>query len=468
MKLADIVQALGVPSDDFQNLEISGLAIDSRKSFPGSLFVCLKGENADGHDFIADAIRGGAVAILSQRPLANSSVPVIVVEDTVSALGEIASLWRSRTSAKVVGITGTAGKTTLKESVGAILSRKGITAKNPLNFNNQIGLPRSMLDSSGKECFWVMEAGISRPGDMETLGAILEPDMAIILNVGPGHLAGLGKRGVAWHKSRFLSFVKPGGCALLSADYPSLMEETAKFQLKKFFFSTRAGVGDYYIEGTGKAPGSYRLCLAGQRLEVQTPFLSDFGAEICIAAAAAAHILGLGGDEIRAGFSGVTPPPHRFVPIRAGNWLLLDDTYNANPLSMRRVISAGARHAADLQKEFVLVLGEMGELGEESSELHRALGEYVAGHSPGAVFWVGKESVALQNGLAKAGYKGFFAEAATPESFLKGLDYAWRIRPALKEGGVMLFKGSRVNRLENFLDALLSSLGSRTEKSRVL
>lgn len=468
MKLADVAQAAGVPAAGFPEIEICGVAIDSRAVLPGSLFACLKGEKADGHDFIDHAVRGGASAILARHPLAGARVPVIVVDDVVRALGKIASQWRGRTSAKVIGITGTAGKTTLKESLASILARNGNTAKNPLNFNNQIGMPCSMLGCCGDEDFWIMEAGISRPGDMEELGAILGPDLAIILNVGQGHVAGLGKRGVAWHKSRFLSFVNPGGQALLSADYPALLEATSEYQVAKSFFSTRRGVGDYYIEGAGKNPGAYRLCLDGDYLEVQTPFCAEFGAETCIAAAAAAHILGLRGEAIQAGLAGISLPPHRFSPIQSGKWLLLDDIYNANPLSMRRMISAARQHADTLKKKLYLVLGEMGELGEDAYKLHQSLGEHIAHMSPQAVFWIGQQVQALKNGLANGGYMGIFAQVATPEDFLKSFDCARRAHPGMEAGGVMLFKGSRANRLENFLEALIGQLSVNKEKSGVL
>jgi len=207
---------------------VEGVGTDSRAVKPGSLFVCIPGETFDGHDFAVKAIEAGAAALLvSRNPFdAVPPVPLILVEDTVKALGKLAHCWRERLGeTRVIGLTGTAGKTTVKELLAQVLSRCGLTAKTHMNLNNQIGLPLSMLAATGEEAFWVMEAGISHPNDMDELGAILEPDLALILNVGPGHAAGLGDRGTAHYKSKLLAHLAPGGTAIISADYPDLARD---------------------------------------------------------------------------------------------------------------------------------------------------------------------------------------------------------------------------------------------------
>ena len=229
VSIAEIGAALDIAAFAEKTGEVCGVVTDSRKAGPGSLFVCVPGERVDGHDFAAAAVERGAVALLAQRPLSvpdgGGEVPVFVVPDSVEGLGQLARWWRDRTSALVTGVTGTAGKTTVKEVLAQVLSVRGKTARNALNLNNQIGMPLSMLAADGDEAFWVMEAGISHEGDMEALGAILRPDLALILNVGAGHTAGLGKKGVAWHKTRLLASLAGGGRALVSADYPDLARE---------------------------------------------------------------------------------------------------------------------------------------------------------------------------------------------------------------------------------------------------
>ncbi|MDE7065497.1 MAG: UDP-N-acetylmuramoylalanyl-D-glutamyl-2, 6-diaminopimelate--D-alanyl-D-alanine ligase, partial [Desulfovibrionaceae bacterium] len=178
---------------------VTGVARDNRDIVPGDLFVCIPGERVDGHDFAMAAVQAGAAAVLARRELPEvpPSVPVLRVDDTVKALGRLAAAWRMRTRAKVVGITGTAGKTTVKEVLAQVLSVQGPTERTAKNHNNQIGLPLSILNAAEDAAFWVMEAGISHAQDMEELAPVLRPDIGLVLNAGAGHTAGLGGRGVA-------------------------------------------------------------------------------------------------------------------------------------------------------------------------------------------------------------------------------------------------------------------------------
>ena len=214
-------------AEGFRNIPVTAVATDSRAAVPGSLFVCIPGERVDGHDFAESAADRGACAVLAQHPLPafaekRPGVPVLLVEDSVKALGQVAHAWRRTFAGKVVGLTGTAGKTTVKEVLASVLSLAGKTAKTEMNHNNQIGMPMAMLAADGGERFWVMEAGISHAGDMDELGAVMEPDLAIVLNAGTGHTEGLGREGVAWHKTRLFTHLSPAGKAMASADYPEL------------------------------------------------------------------------------------------------------------------------------------------------------------------------------------------------------------------------------------------------------
>ena len=463
---AEMAAHLGLPLPDGLRggeaaAPLSDAVTDSREARAGSLFVCMAGERVDGHDFAAKAVENGAAAVLAQRPLPGLPVPVLVVEDTVRALGQLAGLWRSRTGARVVGITGTCGKTTLKETVACLLSVRGKTARTLMNHNNQIGLPRDMLRADGDEAFWVLEAGISHEGDMDALGSIIRPDIALILNVGPGHTAGLGKKGVAWHKARLLSHAAPGGQGLVSADYPELVAETARASCDLRFFSAGNGGNfrgaDYRVEylGAGQTSGHglYRLFLAGESCRIEAPFQGAHGAENCIAAAACAHMLGLAPEDIAEGFRHVVLPPQRFHCMRAGIWEIVDDTYNANPLSMRRMLDAAVARAQG--NPFFAVLGEMGELGAVAGELHGELGRHLATLHPAAVFWKGGHAEDVRTGLNQGGYEGPWFPVAGAEAFMD----AWK-GICGNRGGLLLFKGSRANRLENLLEAFLQWSGA--------
>ena len=448
---------------------------DSREAAPGALFVCIPGSRVDGHEFVSAAVALGASAVLASKPLPLAGVPVLLVEDTVKALGKIAALWRDKTRAKVVGVTGTAGKTTLKEVLAQVLAVRGKTAKNALNNNNQIGMPRAMLATDGDEDFWVMEAGISHEGDMEELSSVLRPDLGVILNVGAGHTEGLGKKGVAWHKSRLLTNLAPGGIGLVCADYPDLVRDARATGAELHFFSATGRAVEYRASYAGPAPatpaaesaapaattptaadapddrrGLYHLWLDGARCVLTAPFRGEYGAENVVAVAAVAHQLGLSKAEIAQGLAQSNLPVQRFNQTRLGQWLLIDDTYNANPLSMRRMLDAAAERAAG--RLFVPVLGEMLELGSQAAEEHEALGRHLADLKPAAIFWKGGHGEDIRAGLTRGGYTGPWFEVYDAAAFAS--EWAQLAQGAFagnKTGGVMLFKGSRGNRLERLL-----------------
>lgn len=444
---------------------LCSVVTDSRQATAGSLFVAVPGERVDGHDFAAAAVASGAGAILAQRnPFAACPpVPVILVRDTVAALGRLAHAWRVLAGShangpRVVGITGTAGKTTVKELLAQVLDRCGRTARNHLNLNNQIGLPLSMLAADGTERFWVMEAGISLPGDMDELGAVLEPDLGLVLNVGPGHTQGLGDRGVAHYKARLFAHLAQGGTAMVSADYPDLVREARGVHPELIFFSAQGRQVEYrsaYVRPASENRGLFRLWLDGESVDVEAPFQGAFGAENVIAVAAAAHRLGASASDIGEGLCDAILPVQRFACSRVGSWLVIDDSYNANPLSAARTLEAAADMAARLEAQtgrsvpLVCVLGEMGELGNIAQIEHRRLGERLAELKARAVFWKGDHQEDVAAGLQQGRYGGLLASITGEEDFLAALAGLTSERI---QGGVIVFKGSRVNHLEKLVD----------------
>lgn len=440
---------------------------DSREAGPGALFVCVPGARVDGHDFAVSAVEHGAEGVLAARPLPEVNalgVPVFVVPDTVKALGQLAAHWRDKTAAKVVCVTGTAGKTTLKETLASILAVHGKTARTPFNHNNQIGMPCAVLDTDGDEAFWVMEAGISHEGDMDELASILRPDLALILNVGPGHTEGLGGRGVAWHKARLLAYLATGGISLISADYADLVAEARAAGARPVFFSVTGAEAPYTAALADAATGCCRMVLAGEVLTAKTPFHGAFGAENAVAAAAAAHLLGLDAEEICRGFAAVALPPQRCARKRLGPWRVIDDTYNANPFSMRRMLEAAADEAASAGVPLVAVLGEMGELGEESGRHHEELGRLLGRLDVAAVYWKGGRGAHVKAGLDAGGQDIRWTPVTGPEDFVR----VWMAAAHRLEGGILLFKGSRTNRLEELLAALETAYANEGGEGRVL
>ena len=446
-------------------LSVTGGQVDSRLVAPGNLFFCLPGEKADGHDFARAAIEAGAVGIIASRnPLGEDclsewpATPIFLVSDVKRALWRVAMCHRDTSLARVIGITGTAGKTSVKEVLAQVLEVRGRTERNPMNFNNQIGLPISMLNASADASFWVMEAGISEAHDMKELGAILRPDLALILNVGEGHVQGLGDRGVAAYKAMLLDYIQPGGLAVVSADYPDLTAETLARRpamerkgIEYVSFSAAGWEAQFSARYEGEnavGKGTFEIRQDGTAFKIEAPFMGHFGAENVAAVAAVALSLGLNASEAAHGFAMARLPDQRFNILQYPGCVLIDDSYNANPLSATRMIQATRRMAEGRGLKLILVMGEMLELGDRAAGAHRELGLTMGLAEPEAVFWKGGHAADVEKGLAEAGYaKRLYPVAG-------GQEFALLLEETDLTNTLVLFKGSRGNKLERLVDIM--------------
>lgn len=436
---------------------VTAVRTDSREVAPGDLFFCLKGERFDAHDFAAQVEKAGACALVASRDLPEATCPVIRVADTQKALGQLARHWRDSVASKVIAVTGTAGKTTAKELLAQTLASVFRVAKNHKNFNNQVGLPLSMLAAEGNEEAWVMEAGISQPHDMAELGEIIAPDMAVVLNIGPAHLQGLGDlAGVARAKASLLTFVKPGGKGLCSMDYPELWDEARRVMPDVCGFSAKDSFAKYYARFEEALPGGrglYEIIVDRQAFWAELPACGAHFAENAAAVAGACHMLGLSPEQIARGLGRAELPDQRFC-CREGNvWRVVDDTYNANPLSMRRSIEAARLMAG--QGRLVLVLGDMKELGSGAADAHEDIGRAVAGVAPEAVFFQGEHAADVARGAGANVPVTAVTDASQVLAALSRLD-----------GGTVLVKGSRSCHMEVYAKALVEALcgGAKNEK----
>ena len=447
------------------DLFFDGAASDNRLVKKNNLFVCIKGEHNDGHNFAKDAAERGASVILAERnPFGeNPPVPVLLVENSVKALGLLANAARKRfgedTNKKVIAITGTAGKTSVKELLAHILSmeddlsfNESKVAKNPLNYNTQVGMPVSVLNATGKEKYWVFELGISHANDMDELGRILWPDMAIILNAASGHTEGLGDMGVAYYKAQLLNFLPQEGSAYVSGDYPDLWVHARYNKENTKFFSTSSKKIPYqgrYLGVTEDGYGKYLLKTPTEEFEVKSIYVGEYGAENCIAAASLARELGFSVEQIQKAMKTVQAPQMRFNKHTFKEWTVIDDTYNANPLSTARMIES----ARELSKgqDFILMLGEMGELGDLAEQEHITLGEVIAENNPLAVYFKGLAAKEIEKGLANKNYTGIFKVIENTEEFIKDI----KNLPLRHEKHLIVFKGSRFNHLEEYVKVFM-------------
>ncbi len=356
----------------------TSVSSDTRTLRTGDLFVALVGPNFDAHDYLPIAEQKGAVAALVQREV-ETPMPVLQVADTRRALGELARAWRQRATARIVAVTGSNGKTTVKEMLAAILGQRHAVLATRGNLNNDIGMPLTLLRLQD-EAFGVIEMGANHPGEIGYLSRIARPDVAVLNNAGRAHLEGFGSvEGVARAKAEILEGLAADGVFVFNADdaHAGLWRELARARRTLSF-----GLGE---AAEVRSPGEARVTLddAGfeNRFEVEHPggrfdlclrLAGEHNRLNALAASAAALALGVDEMAIREGLAGLRPVPGRLCPLRAecGAWLV-DDSYNANPDSVAAALAA----LAAMPGRRTLVLGDLGELGPAQERLHAELGE---------------------------------------------------------------------------------------------
>jgi len=436
---------------------IGPVTTDSREVTPGGVFVALPGERVDGADFVEEAIRKGArAAIVSEEGARKvpsevlAGKPVFVVRNPVEALGDLARAHRERfRHIPLVGISGSSGKTSTKELLAALLSRSKEVLKNPGNRNNLIGLPLALLTLSGDHDVAVLEMATNQPGEIARLASIAAPDVAVLTNIAPAHLKGLGSlEGVAREKGDLYRSLPESGTAVVNATDLRVMREAGRCRAAKIHY----GVALNEISG--------RVVFMddeGMRIAVRTPsgeFVSslrltgEHNLMNALAAVAAAYALGLRPADMEEGFRSVAPGRGRFrpVPLRGGG-LLLDDTYNANPAS----VEAALRNLVALRRgrRCIVVLADMLELGEASGSSHFRIGHMVGGIKPDLLFTHGTEAAAIAGGAREGGLDPGRIMHVGERDALRGA-----VTAALREGDVILVKGSRGMRLEEIAEAV--------------
>ena len=455
MYLSEIAQSINAVGDFEQqgNILVTGVQTDSRLVKPGDIFVCLNGKRFDGHNFVKDSLQRGAVGIIAQRPVWDlpDNEAVLLVQDSLAALGTLAGAVRRKFKGEVIAVTGSAGKTTVKELLASILGQKGKCARNYKNWNNQLGVPLSIFSFTGKEDFWVLEAGISMPGDMDELGLILAPDMCVINNIGPAHLQGLGSiEGVAREKTSLIKYMSEPGKIVFSLDYPLLEKYIYEDKISEIIgFSCHDLSAPYsgIFQGPGiKAQGSYALNLDALSVTLDLPWKSSYMTENILAAATAARLLGVSKDNIQNGLLGANLPEHRCQISTVGSFNIIDDSYNANPLSMRYALENAAEHKPDTP--LIAVLGDMYELGVQAETEHEKLGRVVARVGCKRLFYVGQHIDSVQKGLQAETVETELIPLKHPDELIK----IWNDQGL--ESGTVLFKGSRACGLEDYVKRL--------------
>ena len=400
MTLSEIADACcGIYCGDpaFLDCEVSSVAIDSRKVVKDTLFVAIKGARVDGHSFIPQVMEAGALCSLSEQDLGDVDYPYIRVSSCTEALKDLAEHYRRSLDIKVVGITGSVGKTSTKEMIASVLSEKYNVLKTEGNFNNEIGLPLTVFNIREEHEVAVLEMGISHFGDMKPLAKIARPDVCVITNIGYAHLENLGTRdGILKEKSSMTDYMNPKGSVIFNGDDDKLKSYTSRDGRTPVYFGLTSSC-PFHVENIE------RKGLKGTYAEIVTP-TSRFHAPISIpgdhmiynalAGVAVGYALGMNNDEIARGIEKLVPIAGRNNLIEAKHYTIIDDCYNANPASMKSSLDVLAY--ADTRK--VAILGDMGELGADELAMHREVGAYAAFKNTDVLVCIG----ALSKDMAEA------------------------------------------------------------------
>jgi UDP-N-acetylmuramoyl-tripeptide--D-alanyl-D-alanine ligase len=443
-----------------ENASFSGVSTDSRNVAAGELFIALRGENFDGHEFVATAKACGAaaavVAVDAAESLKSLGLPLIAVADTRLALGALAADWRSRFDLPVIAVTGSNGKTTTKEMIASILQAAfgGDVLVTQGNFNNDIGLPLTLLKLSAAHRAAIIEMGTNHPGEIAYLAGLTRPTVALVTNAQRAHLAGMGSiEAIATEKGSIYQGLGEAGVAVFNAD-----DEWACLWRKQ---SEGRPVMTFGLETPAEVSGSCQLhglenhltlSVRGEQIEVALALPGVHNARNALAAAAAALAAGVPLTAIRDGlaaFRGVKGRLQRRTGLNGA--ILLDDTYNANPDSVRAGIDV---LAATIGKK-VLVLGDMGEIGEMTGQFHDEIGGYAKSQGVDRLFAFGESSALAAHNFGAGG-----------QHYKKIEDLIEAVAAELAPETTVLVKGSRFMRMERVADAICAVASGTSEERK--
>ncbi|MGN6370227.1 MAG: UDP-N-acetylmuramoyl-tripeptide--D-alanyl-D-alanine ligase [Phycisphaerae bacterium] len=442
------------------------VATDSRKVGENELFVTIVGKNHDAHKFTAETIGRGPAAILISRELAPEvvalaqakEVALILVDDTIAALNRLAGAYRSGENgfsgmrARVIAVGGSNGKTTTKRVVHTLLAEKfgaGGVHASPKSFNNNIGMPLTLLEVEQGHDFVVLEIGTNAPGEIAALGEVCRPDIAVITNVGLEHLEQLGDlEGVAREEASIAPFGAEGGTLVLPSDAPELLQSLKSATAQRILVG-REGA-DLMVTDVVESMGGTTFSVNG-RGTFHLPLLGEHNAVNALMAIAVARRVGMTEEQIAAGLLKVKPAEMRLEPMRVGDWSVINDAYNANPSSMEAALKTYARLKGEglgSAGRRVVVLGDMLELGPSSEAMHRSVGGMVGAWKFDLFVAVGRQMKFAAGVAEAAGVKvHHFMDTASAREGI------WLL---LKPADRILLKGSRGMALETVLEALRS------------
>ncbi|BAL82124.1 UDP-N-acetylmuramoyl-tripeptide--D-alanyl-D-alanine ligase [Selenomonas ruminantium subsp. lactilytica TAM6421] len=452
--LDEIVKAISAKIYKEEKKDFSAVVTDTRKISAGVLFVALKGERFNGEDFAAEALEKGAAGVVvsencAQEQLDKCQGTVLQVADTLTAYQLIAKAWRDKfPQIPVVAITGSNGKTTTKDLTAAVLSAKGDVLKTQANFNNEIGLPLTLLGLKAEHKAAVVEIGMRGFHQIDALAPIASPQIGIVTNVGETHMELLGSlENIAKAKQELVEAIPAGGTVILNADnkYVAGMGSAAKEGVKVMTFGIEkdADVKGEALHTEGNVT-KFMVTYANERHEYEVNMVGRHNVYNTLAAIAAGFAMGLTPDEVRRGLGNLEATKMRFELQQVKEWNVVNDAYNASPMSMTAAINTLSELAKGRK---IAVLGDMLELGSVSEEAHIHVGEEVAEHGFTALVTRGEMGNFIAKGAEAKGMTAVYRCASHEEA-------ADKLHELLQPGDTLLFKGSRGMAMEKIIDLL--------------
>lgn len=444
MNYREAVNALGEMVVNYIDTDVKfqGCSTDTRTIEKNNLYIALKGERFDGHDFFQQAQENGAVCFLSEKDL-NSELPTIQVKDTKLAMGRLAQAWRHNLNTPTVAVTGSNGKTTVKEMIKQILSCAGSVHATQGNLNNDIGVPLTLFMLSKKDDYAVIEMGANHIGEISYLTSLAKPDVATITQCAPAHLEGFGSiDGVAKAKSEIFEGLDNDGIAVINADddYADYWRDGVQGKrILSFGVNNKADVYASNIK-VNLSGCAFTLKTPEGQIDIKLSLLGEHNIMNALAAAACSIAIGIGLDTVQKGLATMRAVKGRLQVVSGiNNSLIIDDTYNANPKSLSAAVDT---IAADSRAGF-LVLGDMGELGDEAPAMHKEAGAYAKKQGIKQLFTLGNLSQHATNSFGKGA-----------SAFENHADLAAALKPLLNENVVVLVKGSRTMHMEDIVSSL--------------
>jgi UDP-N-acetylmuramoyl-tripeptide--D-alanyl-D-alanine ligase len=440
--------------------EANGVTFDSRAVGKGDLFFALKGETTDGHGFVPEAMKRGAAAAVVSRDVENAGGTLIRVPDTMKALEGLGRAARRRSKARIASVTGSVGKTSTKDALRAMLSPQAPTSASAASFNNHVGVPISLARLPREARYGVFEIGMNHPGEIEPLARQVEAHVGVVTNVGPAHIGFMGsEEAIADEKACLFAGMAQGAVAVLNRDgkhYERLAGHVRRFGVSRIVGFGRGETAEARLVSCSlQDSGSDVVALIhGRRIEYRLGAAGEHWVLNSIAALAVAEALGADVEQAAASLAGVSASPgrgaRRFLRFGTGTVELLDESYNANPMSVRAMLAILARTEPAKGGRRLLALGDMRELGEGADAFHAGLADAVAASGAAQVFLCGPHMEALWRKLEPA-QRGVHR----PDS----MALAGEVAAALQAGDVIAVKGSLGSKMKHVVDAILAASG---------